>query len=146
MRSGEYNTVMKLALDNYLDQQPELYNPRSMDPEFKRFAISQMKVFILAEHERTSTSLCYIFYLLSQNQSALRRVRAKHNEIFGTDLTKTSVKISENPHSFYRLPFTLAIIEESPKLFTVATASRDEKPRFFLNQDGQQYPTERFTL
>lgn len=142
----EYETVMKLALEKFLDEHPESYNNRSMDSEFKRFAISQMKVFILAGHDTTSATLCYIFYLLSRNPSALQRVRAEHEELFGTDLTTASAKIRENPHSLYRLPFTLAVIKESLRLFPIASAAREGESGVFLSQDGHQYPTEAFTL
>lgn len=145
-KDNEYETVMKLALEKFLDEQPESYNPRSMDPEFQRFAISQMKVFILAGHDTTSATLCYIFCLLSRNPSALDRVRAEHNEVFGADFTTASAKIRENPHSLYRLPFTLAVIKETLRLFPVATGAREGEAGFFLSHDEYQYPTEGFTL
>ena len=145
-KSDEYKTVMDLALNRFLDEQTRSHDPQGIDPEFKRFAISQMKVFILAGHDTTSATLCYIFYLLSCNPSALERARAEHNDIFDTDLIKASVKIRENPHLLNRLPYTFAIIKESLRLFSVASSTREGEPGFYLSHDGYQYPTEGFTV
>ncbi len=143
-RNDESKTIMDLAFERFLDEQAR--DPRSMNSEFKRFAMNQMKVFILAGHDTTSTTLCYIFYLLSCNPSALERVRAEHNDIFGTDLIKTSTKIREDPHSLNRLSYTLAVIKESLRLFPVASSTREGETGFFLSQDGFKYPTEGFTV
>ena len=121
-RDGGLRTVVDLALDKYLEEQPESKAIRSMDAEFKRFAISQMKVFILAGHDTTSATLCYIFYSLSRNPLALQRVRAEHDEVFGSDLTQTNATITANPHSLNQLPFTLAVIKETLRLFPAVSS------------------------
>lgn len=146
VENSRFQTVVDLALDKYLEEQQMSHAARSMDAEFKRLAISQMKVFILAGHDTTSSTLCYIFYLLSCNPSALQLVRAEHNEAFGSDLTRTNAKITANPHSLNQLPFTLAVIKEALRLFPVASSTRDGEPGFSLKQDGHQYPTEGFTI
>lgn len=141
-----YQTVVDLALDRYLEEQPVSHAARSMDAEFKKSAISQMKVFILAGHDTTSPTLCYTFYLLSCNPLALQRVRAEHDQAFGSDLRRTSATICADPHSLNRLPFTLAVIKETLRLFPVASSTRDGEPGFSLTQDGHHYPTEGFTV
>ena len=143
---GGFQTVVDLALDEYLDEQQASHAVRSMDAEFERLAISQMKVFILAGHDTTSSTLCYIFYLLSCNPLALQRVRAEHDESFGSDLKQTNAKIAADPHSLNQLPFTLAVIKEALRLFPVASSTRDGEPGFSLTHDGHQYPTEDFTI
>lgn len=145
-RNREYRTVMNLALDKYHEEYPESKDIRNMSPEFKRYAISQMKVFILAGHDTTSSTLCYIFHLLSRNPLALQRVRAEHDEVFGFDLSKASVTIKEDPHSLNRLPYSLAVIKETLRLFPVASLTREGEPGFALVENGHQYPTEGFTV
>ena len=145
-KDGGYQTVADLALDRYLEEQSMSNATRSMDAEFKKFAISQMKVFILAGHDTTSSTLCYIFHSLSRNHLALQRVRTEHDEVFGSDLTQASANIMENPQSLNRLPFTLAVIKETLRLFPVASSTRDGEPGFHLTQDGHHYPTEGFTV
>ena len=142
----EFQTVMDLALAKYLDEQQVSPAIRSMDAEFETLAISQMKVFILAGHDTTSSTLCYIFHLLSSNPLALQRVRAEHDEAFGSDITQAKAKITANPHSLNQLPFTLAVIKETLRLFPVASSTRDGEPGFSLTEEGHQYPTEGFTI
>lgn len=144
--ASSYQTVMDLALNKYAEGQLSTHAARDMDAQFKSFAISQMKVFILAGHDTTSSTLCYIFYLLSCNPSALQRVQAEHDEAFGSDLTQMNDAISANPHLLNRLPFTLAVIKETLRLFPVASATRAGEPGFSLTQDGHMYPTEGFTI
>ena len=141
-----FQTVMDLALDKYLDEQRIAPTVRSMDAEFERLAISQMKVFILAGHDTTSSTLCYIFHLLSSHLLALERIRAEHNEAYGSDITQTKAKIAANPHSINQLPFTLAVIKETLRLFPVASTTRDGEPGFSLTHNSHQYPTEGFTI
>ena len=142
---SRYQTVVDLALNQHVEGQSPTHATRDMDAEFKSFAISQMKVFILAGHDTTSSTLCYIFYLLSCNLSALRRVQAEHDKAFGSDLAQMKEEISASPHLLNRLPFTLAVIKETLRLFPVASSTRDGEPGFSLTQDGQIFPTDGFT-
>jgi hypothetical protein len=142
----KYRTIMNHALEKFREEQSGSNDPRSMNAEFKRFAISQMKTFMLADHDTTSSTLCFIFYLLSRNPSALQRVRAKHDEVFGTNFTQAFVKLTKNPLSLNKLPFTLAIIKESLRLFPPSSTTRDGERGFSLNQNDSQYPTEGITV
>ena len=145
-KRGEYQTIVDLALDKYLEDKPGTQRSRSMDADFKKFAISQMKVFILAGHDTTSSTICYIFYMLSCNPQALQRIRVEHSEVFGSDLTQTKATVTANPHLLNQLPFTLAVIKETLRLFPVASTTREGEPGYYLTHDGHQYPTEGFTL
>ena len=145
-RDDSYETVVNLALNEYSEQQSGSNATRSMDADFKRFAISQMKVFILAGHDTTSSTLCYVYYTLSRDPLALQRVRAEHDDIFGSDRTQTKATLTTNPHVLNHLPFTLAVIKETLRLFPPASTTREGEPGFSLTQDGHQYPTEGFTI
>ena len=105
-----------------------------------------MKVFILAEHDTTIATLCYIFYSLSCNPLVLQRMRAEHDEVFGSDLAQTNAQLMANPHSLNQLPFTLAIIKETLRFFPPTSSTRDGESGFSLSQNGYQYLTEGFTF
>jgi len=75
--------VMDLALNSYLSEKPENNIIKVMDSTSKKFAISQIKLFLFSGHDTTSSSICYLFYVLSQNPSVLGRVRAEHDAVFG---------------------------------------------------------------
>jgi sterigmatocystin biosynthesis cytochrome P450 monooxygenase len=135
-------TVIDLALDRYLEEQSRPGLIDSMDATFKKFAISQMKVFILAGHDTTSSTLCYIFYLLPTSPPALERVRAEHDEVFGSDLSRVQSIIIDNPYILNKLTYTLAVIKETIRLFPAGSSTRQGDPGFSLTDDGHQYPTE----
>ncbi len=134
-------TIMDLALDKYLETQPEPTLP-VMDLEFKKFAISQMKVFVLAGHDTTSSTLCYIFCLLARNPQAREKARAEHNEVFGSDISLTSSAIMAAPYLLNQLPFTVAIIKEVLRLFPPASSTRYGIPELSLAANGQLFPTD----
>ena len=139
-------TVIDLALETYLEDQSGSKANNGMDAIFKEFAISQMKLFILAGHDTTSSTLCYIFYLLSNNSQALKRVRAEHDSVFGSDLSRTSATVITNPYTLNQLPFTVAVIKEAIRLFPAASSTRDGEPGFHLAENDRQYPTEGFIV
>lgn len=136
-------SVIDLALNAYLAEGTGHSVQRAMDATFKAFAISQIKLFIFSGHDTTSNSICYLFNLLSRHSSALERVRAEHDEVFGPDLTQTVSRITDNPHLLNRLPYTLAVIKETLRLFPVASSTREgERGYSVVDADGRQYPTE----
>ena len=139
-------TVVDLALETYLEERPGSKATDGMDATFKEFAISQMKLFILAGHDTTSSTLCYIFYLLSNHSRALERVRAEHNSVLGSDLSQTLATVTTNPYILNQLSFTTAIIKEAIRLFPAASSTRDGEPGFYITENGRQYPTEGFIV
>ena len=134
--------VVDLALDKYLEERPGSETDRQMDATFKQYATSQTKVFMLAGHDTTSSTLCYIYHLLSKNFKALQQVRQEHDTVFGQDPNDAAEVLIETPYSLNQLPFTTAVIKEALRLFPAGSTTRDGEPGFSLSHDGRQYPTE----
>ena len=144
-KAGKPESVMDLALEKYAAEQSGLVS-HAMDPIFRKFAISQTKVFILAGHDTTSATISYIFYLLAKHPEYLARIQAEHDKVLGPDTTHIDEIITANPYHLNSLPFTLAVIKETLRLFPPASTTRQGKPGFSLAaEDGLQYPTEGFT-
>ena len=144
-KAGKPATVMDLALEKYEAENAESVS-HTMDPTFRKFAISQIKVFILAGHDTTSATLCYVFYLLAKHPKYLTRIRAEHEKVFGPETAHISAAITANPYHLNSLPFTIAVIKETLRLFPPASTTRNGIPGFSLAaEDGLQYPTEGFT-
>ena len=91
-KHGTPKPVVDFALDEYLKDNPGLGASHSMDPIFKRFAISQMKVFTLAGHDTTSSALCYVRYLLSETL----RLSKKSEQSTTTFLIPISIRQTQN--------------------------------------------------
>ena len=78
-------SVIDLALTAYLKQNAGAKSSQGMDSSFKELAINQIKLFLFSGHDTTSSSICYIFYLLSVYPNVLSRLRAELQEVLGPD-------------------------------------------------------------
>lgn len=139
-------SIIDCSIQAYLNDVSDPTDPQkksSIDADSKELIVGQIKLFIFTGHDTTSASVCYSFYLLSQSPSDLHRIRAEHDEVFGTKLDRASTMISQEPHILNRLPFTLAVIKETLRLFPTVSSPRLGEPDFSITaEDGRAYPTE----
>ena len=134
--------VIDLALDAYHQEEGPKHKTTGIDPVFKRFAIDQIKTFMFAGHDTTSSTICYVAYALSEHLDALRKVRQEYDEVFGPDIEQTPHLIKKDPYLINKLSYTVAVIKEILRLYPPASTVRKGLPGFFLQYDGKQYPTE----
>ena len=143
---GRRRSIVDLALKTSLAERASK-STNGMDPAFESFIASQVKMFIFAGHDTTSSTICYMYHLLSCHPSARDRVCAEHNDVIGSDLEETAAIISESPHLLNQLPFTVAVIKETLRLFPPSSTTRGGEPGFFIKDaDGNQYPTDGFMV
>lgn len=126
--------VIDLVLQAYLPQDGKT-RPEKLDPEFRAFAISQIRLFVFVGHDSTSSTICYILHLLATNTDALAQIRAEHDQVFGTDLSAVPSTLKEQPHLTNTLPYTTAVIKEALRLFAPGSSSREGKPNATLIDD-----------
>lgn len=137
--------IIDLALDNYLNDGCQRSSD-TIDPTFKEFAVDQIKLFLFAGHDTTSTTTCYMYHLLSKNSSALRTVRKELDDILGSDIVQGPRILAENPHLLNKLHYSNAIIKETLRLYPPVSSARTGEPGFFLEHEGVKYPTEGFLV
>ncbi|KAH9887136.1 cytochrome P450 monooxygenase [Xylariomycetidae sp. FL2044] len=140
---GPSRSIIALAMDKYLD---EVGNDRDLSKEaFKKLAKPQLRMFLYAGHDTTSSTLLYCILLLSQQPEVLSKLRAEHDDVFGKHVSTEDCveRIRAVPSIMNQIPYTLAVIKEVLRLFPPAGSLRDGRPDFFLtDEDGKQYPTE----
>lgn len=143
-RSKGNKSVIDLALRKYqVSQGSAKEDVTGMDATFKAVAISQIKEFMFAGHDTTSGTLDYIFHLLSTAPAVLHLLRVEHTQMFGDDLGHAASLMAENPHLLNQLPYTLAVIKETLRLFPPASSLRQGEPGFsIVDKAGRQYPTQ----
>ena len=136
-------TVVDLALQSYFAQQPDDKGRQEMNSTFKEYALSQIKLFIFGGHDTTATTICYLYLLLSRNRSVLEKLRTEHETVLGKDPEDASSLLTSQPSLLSQLPYTLAVIKETLRLFPVVTSPRAGQAGFLLtDSEGRQYPTE----
>jgi cytochrome P450 len=120
--------LMDLALEAYLKDQSSTSketNTVTIDPQFMKEAICQVKTFLFAGHDTVSGTLCYTWYLLNKNPEKLAKIRDEHNLIFGADPERAVEMIQTSPRILNQLEYTLAVLKETLRLFPAATTVRE---------------------
>ncbi|KAK9369472.1 cytochrome P450 71B25 protein [Lipomyces kononenkoae] len=139
--------IIDLALDEYCKQNAGsaqmLAGP---DKHFKKAVIDNMKTFLFAGHDTTSSLICYVYHLLHLHPQDLAKVRQEHDEIFGIDTSKAPDMIKDNPQLLGRLPYTLAIIKETLRLYPPASTLRMGSDHVSITYNAESYPTKGFLV
>ncbi|KAF2725982.1 cytochrome P450 [Polychaeton citri CBS 116435] len=147
---GRSKAVVDLALDAFLKEEAKgtAAEAKKLDPEFREAAISNIKVFVVAGHDTTSSLIVYSYYHLAKNPSILARVRDELNEVFGSDPSAIEAQLHTDPHLLNKLHYTLAVIREVLRFRSPASTVRLGQKDFFLRDplSNAVLPTEDFML
>lgn len=109
---GKKKHVIDLALETYLKEN-NVDESSKLDPNFKAAASHNIKIFIFAGHDTSSSTICYCFYRLSKHPTALARLRKECEDIFGMDVGKTGDMIKADPYLLNRMRYGDAVIRET---------------------------------
>ncbi|TVY80769.1 Cytochrome P450 monooxygenase aflN [Lachnellula suecica] len=141
-KKHENKSVISSVLHGYLQQSPRRQLPGSLGKTFKSFATYQIRTFLFAGHDTTSSSICHIFYLLSKNQQTLRKMRDEHNSVLGPNPALAGSIISDNPHILNQLVYTNGVIKETMRLFPAASSVRQGREGVdIMDDNGRPHPT-----
>ncbi len=121
----------------------EHIEPDSSNPKQLEAVSGHLKTMMAIGYDTTSSTMTYIFYCLSKNPTALRKVRLELDEVLGTDLTKAANTIRESPKVLNEMPWVSAIIKETLRLYTPGGTVRQGISGFDLvDAAGRLFPTE----
>lgn len=137
-------TIIDLALSGYRTENTSSATGKmQLDAEFRKYARAQLKVFIFAGHDAVSTTMCYAWLLLSRHPKVMAKLRAEHDVVLGLDKNSATSMLNANPALVNQLPYTLAVIKETLRLFPVVSSPRIGQPAFHLTAStGHVFPTE----
>ncbi|ETS75578.1 hypothetical protein PFICI_12522 [Pestalotiopsis fici W106-1] len=109
---------------------------------------SNLKALLFAGHDTTSTTICWMFKELQDNPVCLERLREEHDTVFGTEIGACQELILNSPHLLYALPYTLAIIKETLRLYPLAATMRQGSSDYLLTVPGSRirYPTDGYAM
>lgn len=104
--------------------------------------VSNVKAFAFAGHDTTATTICWCFYNLGRHPSALAKIRAEHEQIFGPDTREMSRILLASPQKINDLPYTLAVIKETLRLYAIVHSFREGDPSLELDASRGRLNTE----
>jgi cytochrome P450 len=134
-------STIDLILADYMSKHKDKAN-ETLDAGFKKWAIPQLRIMFFVGHDSGTATLCYAFYLLSKNPSALEKIRAEHNDVFGADISAAPDLLRTQPQLLNKLTYTTGVIKEVLRLFTPASGFRFGNAQTELHSNGKCYPTE----
>lgn len=145
-RSTRTKAIIDLVLQAHLSETSGTMSNavlERLEPQFRSFAVSQIRLFAFVGHDSTSSTICYILHLLSTHSEALAKLRHEHEQMLGMDPTKLPDLLKSQPHITNNLAYTTAVIKESLRLYPPGGCSRSGQPTVSLISDsGKQCPTE----
>ena len=141
-------TINYLAIKSYM-QEVQALDEKSgdslvVDAKFVEEVVGHMKLFIFAGHDTTASTLSFTFNQLARHPQALAALRAEHDALLGTDPADAKARLTAHPELLNQMPYTLAVLKETLRLFPPAATARRGGPDIFLSnpETGRQYPTE----
>ncbi|KAL4779091.1 cytochrome P450 [Aspergillus varians] len=143
--SKRVKSVIALALEAYLADHHQTDRETSkLDDGFAQYATHQIRLFLFAGNDTTSSSIVYVYHMLSKHPEALAQVRQEHDRIFGTDVSAAAQLLKSNPALLNQCPYTLAVIKETLRLFPPAATTRQGRNGITLSdRHGNAYPMDR---
>lgn len=142
-------TILSLALKSYVNEVQDYSARGSIPPEFIESVVRHVKIFLFAGHDTTATTLAYSYYLLNQNPDVAANVRAEHDEVLGPSPDAAADRINADPTLLNKMPYTIAVIKETLRLFAPVGGTVREAPEGFLltnPRTGARYPVAGFML
>ncbi|KFZ16370.1 hypothetical protein V502_05133 [Pseudogymnoascus sp. VKM F-4520 (FW-2644)] len=84
--------------------------------DFLELMRDNVKTFIFAGYDTTSTIITYALWELSRHPESLLKARTEHDAILGSDPNEAGTRLSADPRLANALPFTTAIVRETLRL------------------------------
>lgn len=138
-------SVLDLAIEGFIDNNDGA-TPERLDPNFMRTATHQMRLFLFAGNDTTSSTIVFAFHMLSRSPRVLAQLRAEHDEVFGM-VSQTADRVKEDPSLLGKCKVTLAVIKETLRLYAPAASMRIGNGDCILKtQRGVSLPTHGFAV
>ena len=110
--------------------------------------LANLKLFLFAGHDTTSSTICWMFKLLQDNPVCLANLREEHDKVLGKDPGRAPGLLRESPHLLNSLSYTHGVVKETLRLYPLASTVREGERGFFLTVPGSdiKYPTENVAI
>lgn len=122
--SAAYKSVVSLSISDIQHLAPELLDE----------TCDQLRTFLFAGHDTTSTLIGMALYELSRTPFALQKARDEIDQLFGSDIAsdpdamQQRLKSASGPGYIQKMTYISAIIKETLRLYPPASSTRQSKP------------------
>ncbi|KAK8018672.1 thiamine diphosphate-binding protein [Apiospora marii] len=138
---NDFKSLLDVALDSYMGRNTSPHN--DVNATFSKMLCSQMRMFFFAGYDSTASTMAFCCYTAWKHPTVLSKMRAEHDEVFGSLVDSAMNTISENPAVLNSLPYTTAVIKETMRLFPAANGIRQGHRDLVLrDEQGNEFPTE----
>lgn len=98
-KSKTIKSDITLALEAYLDddQGVKITGKDVLDERFAKYAASQIRLFLFAGTDTTSSMMVYICHMLAKHPDWLRQLRQEHDEVFAIDTADAASLLKDTP-------------------------------------------------
>jgi cytochrome P450 len=141
---GNNTSVISLALEAYMadyaQKRPNTQTTKLND-HFAQFATSQIRLFLFAGNDTTSSSIVCTYHLLSSDPEAMAKLRKEHDEIFGPNTSDAASLLNEKTVLLNKCRYTLAAIKETLRFYSSASTMRAPSAGVVVtDRHNNQYP------
>lgn len=141
-------SILALALRDYMKERETTdLSDITLDTAYAKAVASQLRLFLFAGHDTTTSILVYTYHALHKNPDALQRLQDEHTAVFGSDTESCDKLLAAEPHLINQLHYTTAVIKETMRMHPPAGAERAGVPGVALyDRYNAAYPTKGVTL
>jgi cytochrome P450 len=133
-------SVATVAIEDYISQRKG--ETLHLDENFVKIASNQIRLFLFAGNDTTSSTIVYMFHFLSKNPHALTKLREEHDLVFGSGVD-AATKLREKPILLNQCAHTLGVIKETLRLCPPSGSLRYGRAGAILtDRQGNVYPTD----
>jgi cytochrome P450 len=139
-------SVMDLAIKAYTANK-DINDLQKLETQFLHMACHQIRLFLFAGNDSTSSTIVFAYHLLFKHPAALAKVQKEHDDVFGNDPSQAAIKLKENPSLLNKCKYTLAVAKETLRLYPPAATMRTGLPGTSLTtQGGVSFPINNLTV
>lgn len=134
----------KTAIDFALKDYPRSNVKGDIGTSSERYTeiiLSQLKLFILAGHNTTAQSICWLLYEINKSPEVLDQLRIEHDQVFGSNPEHAVEILTQEPYKLNLLNYTTAAIKESLRMHPLASTHRQGSKSFNFSLQETIYPT-----
>ncbi|KAH7029190.1 cytochrome P450 [Microdochium trichocladiopsis] len=142
-----FKSVLGQAVESFFAQHPAGIEAQP-DAAFLEMLCAEIRMFFFAGYDSTVSAMIACVYTVWRHKDVLAKLRAEHDSVFGAFTTTTTSsdasidRIAQDPNILNQLPYTLAVVKETMRLYPPASGLRPGSPNLVLTgRDGTRYPT-----